>query len=252
MGRRRRDGRRRAAKVAARRRRREAMARPPRAGHGRAGTAPLTSRRPRAGGVVDDTRIAALAREIAADPDDDDLRDDLGDDDLWDEDLGDDDLGDDTDDDLEDDDEPDLLDLFQDRIRLVVADTVRRRDPETARAFVVETPHHGARPFRGDRTLIDLFVGSWLAKARRRRADPDLDRRAVTWVGENLGETAPVVADAARLLGPAAAEASRENFLRTPPDVVVARIWLLAAVVALAPTRDPVRTDLLSVADEIH
>ena len=106
----------------------------------------------------------------------------------------------------------------------MVADTVRRRDPEIARGFVVETPYDEAHPFRGDRTLIDLVVASWLLKARRRRSDPDLARRTVTWVDEHLGETAPVVADAARVLGPAAAEASRENFLRTPPDVIVARI----------------------------
>ena len=60
------------------------------------------------------------------------------------------------------------------------------------------------------------------------------------------------MADAARVLGPAAAEAGRENFLRTPPDVIVARLWLLAAVVALAPVRDPVRIDLLSAADDVH
>ena len=237
MGRRRRDGQRRAAKVEARRRRREAMARPRRSGHGPAGVGPATSRTP---------RVAADVDGIVPGPGgcEDDLRDDLeDDDDPWDE------LDDDLDDDL--DDEPGPLDLLQDRIRLVVADTVRRRDPEVARAFVVETPYDEAHPFRSDRTLIDLVVASWLLKARRRRSDPDLARRAATWVGEHLGETAPVVADAARVLGPAAAEASREHFLRTPPDVLVARIWLLAAVVAPAPGRDPVRIDVLSAGDDV-
>ena len=130
--------------------------------------------------------------------------------------------------------------LLQDRIRAVVAETVERRDPEVARRVRRRgRPTTRPSPFRGDRTLIDLFVASWLLKARRRRSDPDLARRAVTWVGEHLGETAPVVADAARVLGPAAAEASRENFLRTPPDVLVARIWLLAAVVAPGPGARP-------------
>jgi len=236
MGRRRRDGQRRAAKVEARRRRREAMARPRRSGHGPAGVAPATSRSPRIG-----------PDEIAPDPGgyEDGFRDDLeDDDDPWDE------LDDDLDDAL--DDEPGPLEVLQDLIRAVVAETVERRDPEVARRFVAGSPHDEAHPLRGDRTLIDLFVASWLNKARRRRSDPDLARRAVTWVDERLGETAPVVADAARVLGPAAAEASRENFLRTPPDVIVARIWLLAAVVALAPVRDPVRIDLLSAADDVH
>ena len=172
MGRRRRDGQRRAAKVEARRRRREAMARPGRSGHGPAGVGPATSRTP---------RVAADVDGIVPGPGgcEDDLRDDLEDDDPWDE------LDDDLDDDL--DDEPGPLDLLQDRIRLVVADTVRRRDPEVARAFVVETPYDEAHPFRGDRTLIDLVVASWLLKARRRRPDPDLGPpgrhlgRASTW-----------------------------------------------------------------------
>lgn len=242
MGRRGRDGQRRAAKVEARRRRREALARPAR-GRARAGATPSISRRPRVGEAADTgrvSRVAALVDEIVADPDelDDEFWDDLEEEE------------DDLDDDL--DDEPGPLELLQDRVRLVVAETVERHDPEIARAFIAGIPHDEDRPSSGDRTLIDLFVGSWLHKARRRRADPDLARRAVTWVGENLGETTPVVADAARLLGPAAAEAGRENFLRTPPDVLVARIWLLAAVVAQAPVRDPVRIDLLCAADEIH
>jgi len=238
MGRRRRDGQRRAAKVEARRRRREAMARPRRSGHGPAGVAPTTSRSPRVG----TDRVAELVPDSVGC--EDGLWDDLEDDDFWDE------LDDDLEDDL--DDEPGPFEALQDRIRAVVAETVERRDPEVARRFVAGSPHDEAHPWRGDRTLIDLFVASWLNKARRRRSDPELARRAVTWVDEHLGETAPVVADAARVLGPAAAEASRENFLRTPPDVIVARIWLLAAVVALAPVRDPVRIDLLSAADDVH
>lgn len=242
MGRRRRDGQRRAAKVEARRRRREAVARPRRSGPGPAGVGPATSRSPRVG----TDRVAALV------PDSvgcgvglwDDLEDD---DDFWDE------LDDDLDDEFDDlDDEPGPFEALQDRIRAVVAETVERRDPEVARRFVAGSPHDEAHPLRGDRTLIDLFVASWLNKARRRRSDADLARRAVTWVDEHLGETAPVVADAARVLGPAAAEASRENFLRTPPEIIVARIWLLAAVVALAPARDPVRIDLLSAPDDVH
>ncbi|MDD7921823.1 hypothetical protein [Actinomycetospora callitridis] len=240
MGRRRRDGQRRAAKVEARRRRREAMVRPRRSGHGPAGVAPATSRSPRIGPA-----------EIGPDPGgcEDDLRDDLqDDDDPWDE------FDDDLDDDLDDalDDEPGPLEALQDRIRAVVAETVERRDPEVARRFVAGTPHDEARSSSGDRTLIDLFVASWLLKARRRRSDPDLARRSVTWVGEHLGETAPVVADAARMLGPKAAEAAREHFLRTPLDLLVARLWLLAGVVAQAPVRDPVRIDLLSAADDVH
>lgn len=240
MGRRRRDGQRRAAKVEARRRRREAMARPRRSGHGSAGVTPATSRSPRVG----TDRVAALVPDSTGC--EDGLWDDLEDDDFWDEVDG----LDDEFDDLED--EPGPLDVLQDRIRAVVAETVERRDPEVARRFVAGSPHDEAHPLRGDRTLIDLFVASWLNKARRRRSDPDLAGRAVTWVDEHLGETAPVVADAARVLGPAAAEASRENFLRTPPDTIVARIWLLAAVVALAPVRDPVRIDLLSAPDDVH
>ena len=175
-----------------------------------------TSRSPRVG--VD--RVAELVPDSVGC--EDGLWDDLEDDDFWDE------LDDDLEDDL--DDEPGPFEALQDRIRAVVAETVERRDPEVARRFVAGSPHDEAHPWRGDRTLIDLFVASWLNKARRRRSDPELARRAVTWVDEHLGETAPVVADAARVLGPAAAEASRENFLRTPPDVIVARIWLLAAV----------------------
>lgn len=238
MGRRRRDGQRRAAKVEARRRRREAMARPRHSGPGPAGVAPATSRSPRIGA----DRVASLVPHPVGC--EDGLRDDLeDDDDPWDE------LDDDLDDAL--DDEPGPLDVLQDRLRAVVAETVERRDPEVARRFVAGTLHDEARPWSGDRTLIDLFVASWLLKARRRRSDPDLARRSVTWVGEHLGETAPVVADAARMLGPAAAEAAREHFLRTPLDLLVARLWLLAAVVALAPVRDPVRIDLLS-ADDVH
>jgi hypothetical protein len=239
MGRRRRDGQRRAAKVEARRRRREAMARPRRSGHGPAGVAPATSRSPRVGvdEIVPDSRGC-----------EDGLWDDLeDDDDPWDE-------LDDLDDALDDalDDEPGPLDVLQDRIRAVMAETVERRDPQVARRFVAGTPHDEARPWSGDRTLIDLFVASWLLKARRRRSDPDLADRSVTWVGEHLGETAPVVADAARMLVPAAAEAAREHFLRTPLDLLVARVWLLAAVVAQAPVRDPVRIDLLSAVDDVH
>jgi hypothetical protein len=238
MGRRRRDGQRRAAKVEARRRRREAMARPRRSGHGPAGVAPATSRSPRVGPdeIVPDS--GGCEDGLWDDP-----RDEL-DDDLDDE------LDDDLDDDL--DDEPDPLEVVRDRIRAVVAETVERRDPEVARRFVAGTPHDEARPWSGDRTLIDLFAASWLLKARRRRSNPDLARRSVTWVGEHLGETAPVVADAARMLGPAAAEAAREHFLRTPLDVLVARLWLLAGVVAQAPVRDAVRTDLLSGAEDVH
>lgn len=235
----RRDGQRRAA-VVARRRRREAMARPRRGGHGPAGVTPATSRFPRVG--VD--RVATPVDGIV--PDADGCEDDLEeDDDPWDE-LDDDDPWDELDDD------PEPLEVLQDRIRAVVAETVERRDPGVARRFVAGTRRNEARPSSGDRTLIDLVVASWLLKARRRHSDPDLVRRAVAWVGEHLGGTAPVVADAARMLGPAAAEAAREHFLRTPLDVLVARLWLLAAVVAQAPVRDPVRIDLLSAADDVH
>ena len=171
MGRRRRDGQRRAAKVEARRRRREAMARPRRSGHGPAGVGPATSRTP---------RVAADVDGIVPGPGgcEDDLRDDLEDDDPWDE------LDDDLDDDL--DDEPGPLDLLQDRIRLVVADTVRRRDPEVARAFVVETPYDEAHPFRSDRTLIDLVVASWLAQGTAAALGP-----RPRPPGRHLGRRAP-------------------------------------------------------------
>jgi hypothetical protein len=139
---------------------------------------------------------------------DDDRDDEL---DLWEEDEDDD-----------EEDASDLIDLLRERLREVVVATVEQRDPEVARAFVTA----------GDRIVVDVVVGSWLAKARRRFPEAARPARAVAWIAANLGEAGPAVDDAARLLGPAAPAALREHFLRVPDDVSVARIWLLAAVVA--------------------
>lgn len=213
MGRRRHDGQRRAAKVAARRMRR---------------TRPSHTRATRGSGprvpapLLSDCELIEQFPDAFADDDDDDL-DGWDDWDDWDEDG--------------DDEEDDLVDLLRERLREVVVATVERRDPAIARAAV-------AGP---ERVLIDVFVGSWLAKARRRVPDHDLAGRAVAWVAANLGETGPAVQDAARLLGPAAREALHENFLRVPDDVSVARIWLLAAVIA--PSTDDALIDLLLADD---
>jgi hypothetical protein len=104
-----------------------------------------------------------------------------------------------------------------------VAATVEQHDPEVARAFVA----------RGHPFLINLFAGSWLAKARRRFPQADLPERATAWVAEALGQAGPAVDDAARVLGPTAREALREQACRIPDDVLVARIWLLAAAVVV-------------------
>ncbi|HWN26695.1 MAG TPA: hypothetical protein VNP37_06990, partial [Actinomycetospora sp.] len=104
-------------------------------------------------------------------------------DDGWDDDLA----RDDDEDDEDDDAWPDLLDLLQDGIREAVAATVEQHDPEVARAFVA----------RGDPFLINLFVGSWLAKARRRFPQADLPGRTTAGVAEALGEAGPAVDDAA-------------------------------------------------------
>ncbi|MDD7940562.1 hypothetical protein PHK61_19235 [Actinomycetospora lutea] len=196
-GRRRRDGGRRAATVEARRQRRT---RPPHTRATRAVepriTAPLLS---------DCELIEQFPHAFDDDPDDE-----L---DLWVEDEEEDD----------EDDAPDLVDVLRERLREVVVATVEQRDPEVARAFVA----------RGDRTLIEVVAGAWLAKARRRFPRADLAARAAAWVARTLGEAGPAVDDAARVLGPAAQEALREHFLRAPEDVVVARIWLLAAVVVV-------------------
>ena len=206
MGRRRHDGRRRAAKVEARRRRhlRSGVRRPPR------GARPL-------GASVERVTAPLLSDcellEQFPHAFDDDL------DDGWDDDLA----RDDDEDDEDDDAWPDLLDLLQDGIREAVAATVEQHDPEVARAFVA----------RGDPFLINLFVGSWLAKARRRFPQADLPGRTTAWVAEALGEAGPAVDDAARVLGPTAREALREHLFRIPDDVLVARIWLLAAVLVV-------------------
>jgi hypothetical protein len=124
----------------------------------------------------------------------------------------------------EDDDAwPDLLDLLQAGIREAVAAAVEQQDPEVARAFVA----------RGQPFLINLFAGSWLAKARRRFPQTDLPERATAWVAEVLGQAGPAVDDGARVLGPTAREALREQACRIPDDVLVARIWLLAAVLVV-------------------
>jgi hypothetical protein len=210
MGRRRRrhDGRRRAAKVEARRRRhlRSGVTRPPRG----ARLLGATVERVTAPLLSDCELLEQFPHAF-----DDDL-----DDDGWDDDL---DAWDDEDDDEDDDAWPDLLDLLQDGIRETVAATVEQQDPEVARAFVA----------RGDRFLINLFVGSWLAKARRRFPQADLPGRATAWVAEVLGQAGPAVDDAARVLAPTAREALREHAFRIPEDVLVARIWLLAAVVVV-------------------
>jgi hypothetical protein len=200
MGRRRHDGRRRAAKVEARTARRT---RPPRGARRLSATvervtAPLLS---------DCELLEQFPLAL-----DDDL-----DDDGWDDDL-------DAWDDEDDGSWPDLLDLLQDGVREAVAATVERQDPDVARAFVA----------RGHPFLINLFVGSWLAKARRRFPQADLLLgRATAWVAEVLGEAGPAVDDAARVLGPTAGEALREQACRIPDDVLVARIWLLAAVLVV-------------------
>jgi hypothetical protein len=210
MGRRRQDGRRRAAKVEARRRRqvRSGVTRPPRGARPRGAavervTAPLLS---------DCELLEQFPHAF------DDIDDDL-DDDGWDDDL---DAWDDEDD-GDDGDWPDLLGRLQDGIREAVAATVEQQDPEVARAFVA----------RGDPFLINLYVGSWLAKARQRFPRVDLPGRTTAWVAEALGQAGPAVDDAARVLGPAAREALREHACRIPDDVLVARIWLLAAVLVV-------------------
>jgi hypothetical protein len=198
MGRRRHDGRRRAAKVEARRARRT---RPPR------GARPL-------GATVERVTAPLLSDCELLEQFPHAFDDDGWDDEAWDDDL----------DVWEDDDAwPDLLDLLRDGVRETVAATVQHQDPEVARAFVA----------RGHPFLINLFVGSWLAKARRRFPQADLPGRATTWVVEVLGEAGPAVDDAARVLGPMAGEALWEHACRIPDDVLVARIWLLAAVLVV-------------------
>ncbi|WP_433781715.1 hypothetical protein ACQPX6_18125 [Actinomycetospora sp. CA-101289] len=205
MGRRRHDGRRRAAKVEARRRRRagSGVTRPPR------GARPL-------GAAVERVTAPLLSDcELleqfphAFDDDEDELDDGWDDeDDAWD------DGG---------DDRPDRLDLLDDGVRAALRATVVQQDPEVARALVA----------RGEQFYVNLFVGSWLAKARRRFPQADLAERATAWVAEVLGEAGPAVDDAARVLGPAAREALRGTLFRIPDDVLVARIWLLAAVLVV-------------------
>jgi hypothetical protein len=208
MGRRRHDGRRRAAKVEARRARRT---RPPR------GARPLGAavERVTAPLMCDCELLEQFPHAF-----DDDLDDDL-DDDGWDDDL-------DAWDDEDDDAWPDLLDLLRDGVREAVTATAEQQDPEVARAFVA----------RGDAFLVNLFVGSWLAKARRRFPQADLADRATAWVAEALGAAGPAVDDAARVLGPTASEALGEHLRRIPDDVLVARIWLLAAVLVVGGAGD--------------
>jgi hypothetical protein len=156
----------------------------------------------------------------AFDDDPDDVRDD--DLDVWDEDDTDADDADDAD----DDDLPDLVAAVKDALRAAILATVEHRDHGAARALVA----------RGHRILLGVVVGAWLAKARRRHPQPDLPARAAAWVAGTLGEHGPVVDDAVRALGPG--EALRTPFLRVPDDVLVARIWLLAAVVAVGAAGD--------------
>ncbi|MEJ2861821.1 hypothetical protein [Actinomycetospora flava] len=221
MSRRRHDGRRRAAKVERRLERRRTP-RPPREGRSPAGTAPANA--PLAPRAAEPERataeLGALLGGFLADLDDD--LDDEGWDDGWDD---------------EDDDEDDYFELLQDRVRTVVADTVDREDGEIARTFV-------AGCLAGSRVLVDVTVAAWLAKAGR-RVGGDVSRRAVRWVAEHLGEAGPVVDDAARLLGSEAAAARNESFLRTPDDVLVARLWLLAALLTPAVGGAAARVDLL-------
>lgn len=212
MGRRRRDGQRRAAKVEARRMRRT---RPPHTRATRGAQARVTAP------LLSDCELIEQFPHAFDDDWDDEL-------DLWDEEDG--------EDDGEDDEDDDLIDLLRERIREVVVATVEHRDPEVARAVLAG----------GDRIVIDVFVGSWLAKARR-RPEAASPARAVAWIAANLGESGPAVEDAARLLGPSAPLALREHFLRVPDDVSVARIWLLAAVVA--PSAGGALVDLLLADD---
>jgi hypothetical protein len=228
MGRRRHGGQRRAAKVEARRRRRTVTTRPPRrARQERAGVAPSTPPPERTidGGRAD---MATLLGQIVAGLDlENECDGELEDDDF---------------DDEWDDGEDDRFEELEDEVRLAVVRTVREHDPEVARTLVADARSTTDRPFTGDRVLIDLIVDSWLRKAGRRRADVDLPHAAVAWVAEQLGEDAR---DSATILGPTAPGAWMADFLRTPDDVLVARVWLLAAVVALAPGRDAVRIDVL-------
>lgn len=216
MGGRRHEGRRRAAVEARRRRRRgPVLTRPPREAR------PRDAR----------SRDAAIGRVAAPMLSDCELLehfphafdDDLGDDDLelWDDDE-------DEDDDDEEDDLPDVVGLLQVALREAVVATVEQRDPGAARALVA----------RGDRILVGVVVGAWLAKARRRYPQTDLPARAAAWVAGTLDERGPAVDDAVRVLGPPAGEALRTHFLRVPDDVLVARIWLLAAVVAVGGSGD--------------
>lgn len=234
MSRRRHDGRRRAAKVERRRERRRTP-RPPRDGRSPAGTAPAST--PPAPRPVEPERataeLGALLGGFLADLDDD--RDDDG----WEDELDDgwdDELDDEIDDEI-DDDGDEYFELLQDRVRTAVADTVDREDGGVARALVVGCP-------APDRVLVDVTVAAWLAKAGR-RVGGDVSRHAVRWVAEHLGETGSAVDDAARLLGPDAAAARRASFLRTPDDILVARLWLLAAVVTPAVGGAPARIDFL-------
>ncbi|PVZ08900.1 hypothetical protein [Actinomycetospora cinnamomea] len=236
MGRRRRDERRTAA---ARRRRRRVAARPPRGA--RRGRASTVARRRDGGGAA--PGLGALLDGIVGGLDDDAWEDEA--DDAWDD--SDEDDWDDSDD---SDDSDEDFELLRDWVRVVLGETVDQRDGEIARAFVtgLRRPPALADLFPGpsqDRVLVDLVVDSWLGKARRRHPDEDLARRAVAWVREVLGESGPVVEDAARVLWSSGAEVLREDFLRTPDDVLVARLWLLAAVLALAPVDDAVRCEVL-------
>jgi hypothetical protein len=218
MGRRRHDGQRRAAKVEARRLRR---------------TRPPHTRATRAAGPRVATPLLSECELLEQFPHafDDDRDDEL---DLWEDEQEDDE------DEDEEYDGPDLLGLLQDGIREAVVATVEQRDPDVARAFVA----------RGDRPLVDVFIGSWLAKARRRFPQAGLPERASAWVAGTLGESGPAVGEAARVLGPAAAEALRGQPLRTPDDLLVARIWLLAAVVVVGGAGGDRWLDALQLADD--
>jgi hypothetical protein len=220
MGRRRHDGRRRAAKVEARRKRRlrSGVTRPPR------GARPLGAavERVTAPLLSDGELLERFPHTVDDDgwEDEDDVRDD--------------------EDDEDDDAWPDLLDLLRDGIRETVAATVEQRDPEVARSFVA----------RGHPFLINLYAGSWLAKARRRFPQADLPDRATAWVAEVLGQAGPAVDDAARVLGPTAKEALREQACRIPDDVLVARIWLLAAVLVVGGAGGDRWLDAVLLADD--
>ncbi|GAA4891439.1 hypothetical protein [Actinomycetospora straminea] len=231
MGGRRHDGRRRAAVEARRRRRsRPPVTRPPR------GPRPVEAAVERVGApMLSDCELLEQFPHAF-----DDAADDDADDDVWEEDLDPWDADDDLDAADEDDDLPDVVGAVQDALRAAVIATVEHRDRGAAGALVA----------RGDRILLGVVVGAWLAKARRRHPQPDLPARAAAWVVGTLGEHGPAIDDAVRALGPTTGEALHTPFLRVPDDVLVARIQVLAAVVAVGAGGADRGSDDLLLADE--